>query len=96
MRKIYAIRDRVAREIAGHRMYSLMTFRTNEEAARYFADAVNDTTSILNKHPHDYDLALCGEVDDDGKITPVEGTPVILVTGDTLLAVQQPALVKDA
>lgn len=97
MKNIYAIRDRIAGEITGMRMYSLMVFRTDQEAARYFADAINDTTSILNKHPADYELIYCGQVDDDGTIRPREiGQQAFIVSGDTLLAVQQPALVKEA
>lgn len=93
MRRIYAIRDNVAGEITGMRMYTLMTFRTDQEAARYFADAVNDTSSILNKHPEDYELILCGDLDDGGTITALQ-TPTFIVAGNTILATQQPALVK--
>ena len=89
MKNIFAIRDRIADELVGLRMYTLMCFRTNEEAARYFADAVNDTTSILHKHPGDYELVRLGEVNDHGYIRPLQD-PQLIVTGDTLLALQQP------
>lgn len=85
---IYAIRDRIANDLVGLNMYVCMCFRTNEEAARYFSDAVNDTTSILNKHPADYELLLLGFLADDGTIN--SGTPQLIITGDTLLAIQQP------
>lgn len=93
-KSLYAIRDRVAGEIVGLRMYSVMTFRTDAEAARYFADAINDTTSILNKHPADYELIVCGTMSEGGEITG-EPIPRLIITGDALLAVQQPALVKE-
>lgn len=89
MKKIFGIRDRVAQELVGLRMYSLMVFRTNEEAARYFSDAINDTTSILNKHPADYELIDVGTVTDDGLI--IGKTPELIITGDTLVALQKNA-----
>lgn len=95
MRNLYAIRDRVANDLIGRAMYMLMVFRTNEEAARYFADAVNDTTSVLNKHPGDYELLHLGCIEDSGPIIPLSA-PQSIITGDALIAVQQPALVKDA
>lgn len=95
MKKLYAILDSVAGDIVALRMYSLMTFRTHEEAARYFADAINDTSSILNKHPQDYVLIHCGNLAEDGKIDAL-WAPEQIVRGDTVLALQQPALVKEA
>lgn len=87
--KIYAIRDRIADELVGMHMYLLMCFRTHEQAARYFADAINDTTSILNKHPADYELIQVGELDRDTgnirQLTPIQ----LIVTGDTVLALQK-------
>lgn len=101
MKKLYAIRDRLANELVGLRMYTVMCFRTNEEATRYFADAINDPTSILNKHPADYELLHLGLINDNGYLGGVDGVPtkqdpVIIVTGDTVLALQTPSLVKDA
>lgn len=90
MKSIYAIRDRVAQELIGLRMYLLMCFRTDEEAARYFADAINDTTSILNKHPADYELLRLGSIDDQGTIA-ISAQPQVIITGDTVIALQQPA-----
>lgn len=91
---IYAIRDRVAGELVGMRMYLLMIFRTPQEAARYFADAINDTSSILNKHPGDYELVTLGAISEGGEITP--DAAKIVITGDALVATQEPALVKEA
>ena len=53
MKRLYGIYDRVAAELIGRAMYILLTFRTDEEAARYFADAINDNTTILHKLPAD-------------------------------------------
>ena len=89
MRRLYAIRDRLAEEVISMQMYALMAFRTDEQAARYFADAVNDTTSMLAKHPADYELIFVGKLQDNGTIIP-ETEPRIMITGDALLAVQQP------
>lgn len=99
MKRIYAIRDRVALDLVGMHMYLLMCFRTDQEAARYFADAINDTTSILNKHPGDYELIYLGNVDPEGNLdalTGARGSPQIIITGDALVGLQQPALVKEA
>ena len=85
MKKLYAIFDRIAAEIVSMRMYSLMAFRTDEEAARYFADAINEPTSMLHKHPGDYVLIHVGAVSDEGLITPITPAQQI-ITGDALLA----------
>lgn len=87
MKNIYAIFDRIADEIVGLRMYSLMVFRTNEEATRYFADAINDKSSILNKHPADYALIQLGKLTIDNKLISFE-TPQNIVTGDTIISLQ--------
>lgn len=88
MKNIYAIRDRVAQEIVGLRMYTLMVFRTQEEAARYFADAINDQSSILNKHPGDYELIMVGHIIDDTGRIDGNGEPELIITGDTVIALQ--------
>lgn len=95
MKGIYAIRDRIANDLVGMHMYLLMVFRTQQQAGRYFSDAINDTTSILNKHPADYELIYLGQISDSGRIDTLE-QPEHIITGDALLALQQPTLVKDA
>lgn len=91
---IYAIRDRLANDLVGMQMYLLMIFTNDQTAARYFADAINDNTSILNKHPGDYELISLGTVSQGGEITP---EPIRhIITGDALLALQEVQLVKDA
>lgn len=87
MKKIFAIRDRIAADLLTLQVYSLITCRTEQEAARYFADGINDKSSILNKHPADYELIICGSVNEEGKITPLS-EPQVVVTGDTIIALQ--------
>lgn len=89
MKSIYAIRDRLAQELVGLSMYLLMCFRTDEQAARYFADAINDDKSILNKHPGDYELLRLGTINERGQIA-VSADPQLILTGDTVIALQQP------
>lgn len=90
MNTIYAIRDRIAETLVGMRMYTLLNFKTDQEAARYFADAINDKTSILNKHPADYELIKCGAVEDNGNIIPfTDGSAHLIITGDAVVALQQ-------
>lgn len=96
MKKIFAIRDRVANDLLTMQMYTLMTFKTNEQAARYFADAILDKSSVLNRHPGDYELLYLGTVDDNGYLIPNTPDPALVLTGDTLIALQKPELVKEA
>lgn len=88
MRNIYAIKDRIADDLVGLNMYVLMCFRTDQEAARYFADAINDDRSILNKHPADYALICLGAIKEDGNIRAA-AEPLVVITGDTLVALQK-------
>ena len=83
MKRLYGIYDRVAAELIGRAMYILLTFRTDEEAARYFADAINDNTTILHKHPADYELLNLGSMDDQGNI---DSEIRHVITGDALVA----------
>lgn len=97
MKTIYAIRDRIANELVGMSMYMLFVFRTDQQAVRYFADAINDKTSILNKHPADYELVALGIISDtdDGPIMKA-GPTTIIITGDALIAAQEVQLVKES
>lgn len=81
MRRIYGIYDSTAKELVGLRMYILMCFRTDEEAARYFYDAISDKTSILNKHPADYTLKCLGVLTDTGFIQKTD-EQVTIIRGD--------------
>lgn len=98
MKTIYAIRDRVANELVGMSMYMLFVFRTDQQAARYFQDAINDTSSVLNKHPSDYELVALGVIADtaEGEIFKTNGVGLVIATGDAILAAQQPQPVKES
>lgn len=98
MKTIYAIRDRVANELVGMSMYMLFVFRTDQQAVRYFADAINDETSMLHKHPSDYELVGLGILDriNDADEYIRAGIPTqVIITGDALVAAQEPKLVKE-
>lgn len=90
-RNVYAIRDRVAQDIVTMQMYSLLTFKTDQQAIRYFADSLLDPKSFLAQHPSDYDLVLCGRVEDDGALKQMS-TPEVIITGDALVSAQTPKL----
>lgn len=96
MKTIYAIRDRVAQALVGNAMYILMAFRTDQEATRYFADAILDEKSILNKHPADYELIKCGRLHDNGDLEPDQQPNNIVITGDAIIGLASPQLVKES
>lgn len=87
MKTLYGIRDRVANELTGSQMYILFAFRVDQQAIRYFADAILDKSSILNKHPQDYDLVKCGQLSETGHISALDA-PELIVTGDAIIAAQ--------
>lgn len=89
MKTIYAIRDTIANDLVGTQMYILFVFRTDQQAERYFADAILEPTSMLAKHPSDYELIKIGDLDDEGNIIKEHG-PEVVTTGDTLIAAQTP------
>ena len=98
MRTLYGIADRVAGEMVGHSMYIHFAFRTDQQAVRYFADAILDPKSVLNQHPADYELQKIADLDETGHTTKVYHNCVIL-TGDALIAAtteHQPKLVKES
>lgn len=84
---IYAIRDRIANDLAGY--YPLVVFRTDAQAVRYFGDSLAQEKSAIAAHPGDYELVHLGMIFDDGKITP-EQTPRIIITGAALIAAAEP------
>lgn len=95
MRTIYAIRDRVANDLVGY--YPLVTFRTDQQAIRYFADSIAMEKSALGAHPNDYELLALGTIQDDGQIT--DQPPQVIITGTALMAMMTehtPTLVKEA
>lgn len=98
MKYVYAIHDRIAKELVGLSIYMLFCFRTDQQAIRYFADATFDEKSILSKHPADYQLVCLGELhqSEDGEVLLSNGTHRIVITGDALVATTSPQLVKES
>lgn len=86
MKTLYSIRDKRVNELVGNQMYIAFCFRHDAQAVRYFADAVLDKSSILNKHPDDYELVKLATIDEEGNITDANVIP--LITGTALLASQ--------
>lgn len=96
---LYAIRDNVAQDLIGTQMYIIFAFQTPQQAIRYFADALLDEKSVLNKHAEDYDLIELGTLQEtaDGPIIVSDNRQKLIITGQALLAAQQigtPKLVK--
>lgn len=95
MKNIYAIRDRIANDLAGY--YPLSVFRTDAQAVRYFADSLAQEKGALAMHPSDYELIRLGRIEENGDMF-ADGTTVI-ITGDALIAAtteHQPQLVKES
>lgn len=89
MKQIYAIFDRVGKELVGMGMYELFVFRTDQQAVRYFSDCILDPKSILNKHPSDYELVNLGYIEQDNLSAPLinaSNNYTVVITGDALIA----------
>lgn len=86
MKKIYAIRDRIAQDLAG--MFPLVVFNTDAQAVRYFGDSMKTNNSSIGAHPNDYELIILGSLHDDGIIEAQP--PAIIVTGTALIAATIP------
>lgn len=98
MKFIYAVLDLVAKELVGLQMYTLFTFRTDEQAIRYFTDITNDPSSVLHKHVADYDLICVGVVDEkdpDNIALVAEEKPRVVISGAALVALQNRTDVTD-
>lgn len=68
---------------------------TDGAAIRSLADAANDTTTLLGRHPNDYVLYLVGEFDDQkGLLVPV--TPLLHVVDVASIVTVQPKLPLEA
>lgn len=91
MKKIYAVYDKVAEEI----MDRLLVFSHDAAAVRFFQDALQDQQTILHKHPEDFELRCCGELESDGGVhrQSMDGKqnyPCVVLSGASWLATQQP------
>lgn len=94
MKYIYAIRDRVANDLAGY--FPLVCMRTDAQAVRYFGDSIASEKSAMAAHPQDYELVKLGTITDDGRINSHD--PEIIITGTALVSMIEgkPALVKES
>lgn len=86
MKRIYAIRDRVANDLAGQ--FPLVCMLTDAQAVRYFGDSMQVERSAIAAHPEDYELIYVGFLKEDGTI--ISTPPAIVVTGAALIAAQEP------
>lgn len=82
MKYVYAIRDRVANDLAGY--YPLVVFRTDAQAVRYLGDSIAAEKSAIGAHPQDYELVKLGSLTDDGRINAHD--PQVIITGEALRA----------
>lgn len=55
--KIYAVWDRKAEDFVGGQ-YSLMMFKHDAPAVRFFGDMCVDPKSVMGQHPEDFDLVV--------------------------------------
>lgn len=78
--KVFAVRDNTAE------LYNLPYYApTTGSGKRLFSDTVNDKTSMLAKHPDDFELFELGEYDDVHAEFISNGSPVSLGTARSFL-----------
>lgn len=91
MRKLYAIWDKTAQDLAGQNMVYL--FPHDAPAVRMFIDVAQQQGTIVHAHPQEFDLICLGELThNDDQTLPyiLQGTRVVL-TGAAMHATQQEA-----
>jgi hypothetical protein len=82
---LYQIRDITADMVVG----PIMAMYHPAQAVRQFTDLVKDPTTLIGKHPEDYELIELGRQDENTGTLDAFNTPVRILDGATLLAVQQ-------
>lgn len=87
MRTIYAVRDRVANALAGNEQFCTFLYRNDQQAIRYFGDALATEKTLLHQHPQDFELIACGSIKDDGGIE-LNPEVRVVITGEALTAAQ--------
>lgn len=96
MKRLYVIRDNVAKAAAG----PVMTFAHDAVATREFRDIALNQKSSLNAHMEDYDLLCIGEFEEESCEIGGYGQPTVVVSGAALKAMQerdaQPQLALEA
>jgi hypothetical protein len=83
--KAFSIRDQKA-EIFNTPYFN----KTMGEAERNFAQAVNDSKTMLNKYPEDFDLYYLGEYDDQKGTVAWEETPKHIAKAVSFVQSPQP------
>lgn len=82
MRNLYGIIDTLANDLVG----SVLIFKADVAAIRFFGDIAAHPESQVNKHPEDYHLVCFGVLDDDMTIITEKRT---IITGAQWTAAQQ-------
>jgi hypothetical protein len=80
MRRQYVIFDKVAQLWIGQPLID----RSDAPVIRLFHDVLADSSSLLGKHPADYELRYVGQLADDGDMIP--STVSVVATGSAWLA----------
>lgn len=87
---VFAVRDR-----ASVSFLDPFLCVTKGQAERYFADAMNDSQTPLNKHPEDYDLYELGTFDDGTGLYEVRVPTQVSVGKDVCKSYGLPAVSPD-
>lgn len=93
-KQIYAVWDKIAQDLTG----GLMVFTHDAPVIRIFTDGLADASTMLNKHPQDYDLVCLGEVDtQDGECVLFGmNKPRVVLSGATWAEMQRQEVAANA
>lgn len=83
MKRIYAIRDRVAEAFG-----PLMTFPHDAPAIRAFSDVAVDPNTQVGRHPDDFELLELGVLDDSASEIVSQVPARVVITGTQWRAAQ--------
>lgn len=86
MKLLCVVRDRLAESVG-----PVMIFPAVPAAIRSFSDLATDQSTLVARHPGDFDLLHVASIEEgSGEVTPLS-PPVVLLTGVAWLAAQKPA-----
>lgn len=84
--KLFQIFDTTGNTVIG----PIITSHHEAAAVRQFTDLLKDQTTLLAKHPEDYELRWLGYQDEDtGTIDPTPANTSIVLTGSAWAAMQE-------
>lgn len=83
MKRIYAIRDKVAEAFG-----PLMTFPHDAPAIRAFSDVASDPQTQVGRHPDDFELMELGILDDQAAEIVSQAPARVVITGSSWRAAQ--------